>query len=76
MTSTDAPPAMGQLEHKPRLRFHTSNAVFAGVWLLMLAYPILSMLSREESLAKKVIFLLINVVFSVVYTGGFGLLAS
>ena len=76
MTSTDAPPAKGQLEHKPRLRFHTSNAVFAGVWLLMLAYPILSTLSREESLATKITFLLINAVFAVVYTGGFGLLAS
>ena len=61
---------------EPALKFHWPNALFAGVWLLMLAYPLLSEWGREPSLFVWVTFLLVNVIFSVVYTAGFGFRAS
>ncbi|MGO1570734.1 MAG: sensor histidine kinase [Canibacter sp.] len=59
-----------------RIEFRALDAVYAGVWLLMLAFPLVSTLTSDVSLTAKVIFVVINIVFATVYIVGFGYHAS
>lgn len=66
---------MSHVEPAPKQRrFDVVGAALAGVWTLLLVIPAETVLTSDDSVAKKALFLFHTALFAAIYTAGFGFL--